>query len=594
MNSGPPPPELMSFIERQEEYIDQLEKESQYCRDELSQLLGKVKDLIAENEALHEQQKTGVIKSVFEGVGSSSGEVEHTDKFRKRLEGPLIVFESRISELEAQLTQTKMDLRKAQEEAEMYRKRLEEANPTGASSEFFKQIENLQREKRELHESLTKLQATIVQIREKEMDASKKVQRTLDVVDKTQFEKQQAELEVNRLKSELEHQHDKLLEVISEQTRKLAEERGQAERRYLQHVEQLNNELASQRDANSKLQLELERRLRAEEDLKRDLSAKNMTIENVKKELNNKIASLQNDLSTALAERDSIEQELSTSRMSGERTDRLNRQETSRLQIEISSLRQRLDRTDAELMHSRRENLRLLEQISTQEKEITLLKIKLGEGKDGLKEPSPLENEINSRISEIESKHVETVTELEGLIENQAQVMAQLKAECQSLTQKLEDSAARHKEEMANLQSNLDYLTSKLESTLSNQQWSSGSNAESSRQTEVVPQESNYQGASEQKEEMRTFQQPESYQQQEFATGSNEPLEAYDSTPEPKQSEIYEDYNNAQQQEQQQQPSTDVSYDSRKLSTALKNRRTFEKKFPSEKSQIYLHCYLKS
>lgn len=28
----PAPPELMAFIERQEEYIEQLEKESQYCR----------------------------------------------------------------------------------------------------------------------------------------------------------------------------------------------------------------------------------------------------------------------------------------------------------------------------------------------------------------------------------------------------------------------------------------------------------------------------------------------------------------------------------------------------------------------------------
>lgn len=43
-----------------------------FLQDELSQLLGKVKDLIAENEALHEQHKTGVIKSVFEGVGSAS------------------------------------------------------------------------------------------------------------------------------------------------------------------------------------------------------------------------------------------------------------------------------------------------------------------------------------------------------------------------------------------------------------------------------------------------------------------------------------------------------------------------------------------
>lgn len=57
----------------------------------------------------------------------------------------MIVFESRISELEAQLTQSKMDLRKAQEEAELYRKKALECDPTSSSSEFYKQIENLQR-----------------------------------------------------------------------------------------------------------------------------------------------------------------------------------------------------------------------------------------------------------------------------------------------------------------------------------------------------------------------------------------------------------------------------------------------------------------
>lgn len=86
------PPELITFIERQEDYIDQLEKEAQYCRvnrvlyckilvfikfiiikeflslkDELSQLLGKVKDLISENETLQEQQKSGLMKIMFDG-----------------------------------------------------------------------------------------------------------------------------------------------------------------------------------------------------------------------------------------------------------------------------------------------------------------------------------------------------------------------------------------------------------------------------------------------------------------------------------------------------------------------------------------------
>ena len=39
------PPELTSFIERQEDYIEQLERESQYCRDELINLLSKVREV---------------------------------------------------------------------------------------------------------------------------------------------------------------------------------------------------------------------------------------------------------------------------------------------------------------------------------------------------------------------------------------------------------------------------------------------------------------------------------------------------------------------------------------------------------------------
>ena len=41
-----PPPELMAFIERQEEYIEQLEKESQYCR------VGTTKTQIHQTEIL--------------------------------------------------------------------------------------------------------------------------------------------------------------------------------------------------------------------------------------------------------------------------------------------------------------------------------------------------------------------------------------------------------------------------------------------------------------------------------------------------------------------------------------------------------------
>ncbi|KAJ8981282.1 hypothetical protein NQ317_004018 [Molorchus minor] len=116
------PPELMSFIERQEDYIEQLEKESRFCRAELSSLLSKVKDVISENENLHEKQKTKLIKSVFDHLETETETETETDiktvlksplsSTKRIIEGPSIVFESRISELEAQLTQARIDLKK--------------------------------------------------------------------------------------------------------------------------------------------------------------------------------------------------------------------------------------------------------------------------------------------------------------------------------------------------------------------------------------------------------------------------------------------------------------------------------------------------
>ncbi|CAG2054142.1 unnamed protein product [Timema podura] len=149
------------------------------------------------------------------------------------------------------------------------------------------------REKDELSDKVLKLQATLTQFREKEADASLKAKRSLDVVDQTQFEKAQlslaqADLEVRRLKEELDRQHDKLRELLQEQARKIQDERTQAERRYAQQVEQLSTELAAQWDNSSRLQLELEKQRRTEQELRRDLQQKIATVEELKKELSSK------------------------------------------------------------------------------------------------------------------------------------------------------------------------------------------------------------------------------------------------------------------------------------------------------------------
>jgi hypothetical protein len=57
-------------------------------------------------------------------------------------------------------------------------------------------------------------------------------------------------------------------------------------------MEQLSTDLTSHWDSSSKLQLELEKQRRVEVDLRRDLQQKALAVEELKKELQNKIGEL--------------------------------------------------------------------------------------------------------------------------------------------------------------------------------------------------------------------------------------------------------------------------------------------------------------
>ncbi|XP_053620925.1 serologically defined colon cancer antigen 8 homolog isoform X2 [Plodia interpunctella] len=387
-----PNPDVINFIQKQEEYIEQLERESQYCRDELNNLLGKVKEVISENEHLHEAQKNKLISRMFHSYNAGSetdelddlGDSTGLDSDNKgtpkrkgvkqrsssvRLEGPNIVFESRIAELEAQLTQAKIDLKKVQDENNENKRKLASGLVDSTCLDGFKrQIDNLQRDKSSLEAQISKLKLSLDQ---KEGDLDSRYKRS-EAEHQLREERNCLEIEIRRLKDELGKERSRVRELASEGSRRAVRERSAAEQRYTAHFDELQHDLAAQYDNVSKLQLDLERQRREENDLKRELSMKNAAIEELKMELKNKTSSLQADLAQAHAEKASLEEELARARLAIERLQRQAKHDANRLNSEIQSLRQRLDRADADLVHSRRENLRLSEQISTLEKEVNM------------------------------------------------------------------------------------------------------------------------------------------------------------------------------------------------------------------------------
>ncbi|XP_045463029.1 serologically defined colon cancer antigen 8 homolog isoform X3 [Harmonia axyridis] len=483
------PPEILSYLEQQDDYIDQLEKESRFCRTELSTLLSKVKEVVNENEVLHEKQKNKFLKSVFDELEPETETTETETESKKKhskspskkktqmFDAPSIVFESRISELEAQLTQARIDLKKAQEENDNYKRKIADGTIIldGVGTESYKrQIENLHREKSQLQESVAKLENALTKLKCKENDTSDAVKRSLDAAEHAQYEKTAAELEIRRLKDELERQHSKLRDAITDQNRRISDERSAVERRYTQQIEQLTTELGVQWETTNKLQLELDKQRRENGDLRRECAQKQALIDELKKDMQSKIITLQSDIGVTGAEKSALEQQISSLQLANERNERYYKQEIARLQAEMQSLRQRSDRADADLIHSRRENLRLNEQVASLEKEMKLNAALSEEANRrgaatsevvALPPPTPRKDdkeELGSLIHDLESKHEATVAELEGKIKTQNQLMDKLSAECQALTTKLEDVNARHKEEIREVQTSLGLLNSRF------------------------------------------------------------------------------------------------------------------------------------
>ncbi|KAI5638290.1 centrosomal colon cancer autoantigen protein family domain-containing protein [Phthorimaea operculella] len=442
-------PDVVNFIQKQEEYIEQLERESQYCRDELNNLLGKVKEVISENEHLHEAQKNKIISRMFHSyAGSETDELDDIgdstgldsdnkatpSKARKarprstKLEGPNIVFESRIAELEAQLTQAKIDLKKVQDENNENKRKLASGLVDSTCLDGFKrQIDNLQRDKSSLEAQISKLKLSL-ESRDREGD----YRRNDAVEHQLREERNSLEAEVRRLKDDLAKERSKVRELAGEGTRRAIQERSAAEQRYNAHFDELQHDLAAQYD-----NLDLERQRREENDLKRELSMKNAAIEELKMELKNKSATLQADLNQAYAEKASLEEELASARLAIERHQRQAKHETNRLNSEIQSLRQRLDRADADLIHSRRENLRLSEQISNLEKELNMKNL------TPISPEKKKEKELSTMLESMENKHAKTVAELESMIHSQNSLMEKLTGECRLLTDKLDDANRR-------------------------------------------------------------------------------------------------------------------------------------------------------
>lgn len=173
--------ELLRFIERQENYIKQIERESDTNRDELSSLKFKVQDLMHDNENLQRMANDSDSDHDF---GKSS---------------TVVMLESKVSDLEAKLSQEKLEVKRLKEENDSLKSKI----ATGAGLEivetYKRKCDDIMRDKQRLQDDVKRLENKIENMRTYETSFYSKNLRDRDYGEKG-FDKSQLEIEVRRLK----------------------------------------------------------------------------------------------------------------------------------------------------------------------------------------------------------------------------------------------------------------------------------------------------------------------------------------------------------------------------------------------------------
>lgn len=102
---------------------------------------------------------------------------------------------------------------------------------------------NLFRDKKELEDTVRKLSTLVESLKATDAQNLSCALRSRDIVEQNAFEKAQSDLEIRRLRDEIDRQHGRIREMQHEMTKKIAEERSIAERRYNYQVDQLGGDL---------------------------------------------------------------------------------------------------------------------------------------------------------------------------------------------------------------------------------------------------------------------------------------------------------------------------------------------------------------
>ncbi|CAK6967089.1 serologically defined colon cancer antigen 8 homolog [Scomber scombrus] len=468
--------DLVPMIHNQSEYIQHLEAEVKFCKEELQGMKQRVRVVVVENERLHSELKSRVDESLKDYTLQNS------------MEQLKVIYQAQIESLEAQVISLRKDLSVSQKECEEVKVRLRhrekqaadalrtdgaprvaglclqcaqhEAVLAGTHTNLHVQaIDRLTKERDELLVALRAVRASQHEAQHREWSACLQVKQAVEMAEDANLHKARVEVQCEQLSRELARQREQLEREAQALQERLAEAREEGQTEARKQKEELAHTVSNLSQRAAELEGQLDRAHRDKSSLTNQLEDALRKLTSQEQDNTKVCVDLRYQLSQAQLKREEAERELRELNSKTKRQMEKAAQEVERLSSELVGCRQHLEAVQKDGSQWQAEALSLAEQLANAQRQLHLTRQEResaeraheDEMTSATQASRERERELTVLLEQTEAQHQQRVRELDGLLSSQNALIRKLKEECCTLGVKLEELTENSRSELEQL-----------------------------------------------------------------------------------------------------------------------------------------------
>lgn len=488
--------DLVPMIYNQPDYIQHLEAEVKFCKEELQGMKQRVRVVVMENEKLQSEFKSRAVDeslkdytiqaTVNEGLPAISQLA--SNQWKNEMEQLKVIHMAQIESLEAQVISLRKELSVSQKECEEVRLQLRhkeeqlahatktdgvphvsglclmcaqhEAVLAGTHTNVHVQaIDRLTRERDELLVALRTVRASQQEAQQREWSACLQVKQAVEMAEEANLQKARVEVQCEQLSRELVRQREHLEREAQALKRRLSEAREEGRVESHKQKEQLANTVSNLSQRVADLEGKLDRANRDKASLTNQLDDTVHKLTSQEQDNTRLNVDLRSQLSQALLKKDEAERELRDLTAKTHRQIEKAAQEVERLNSELVGCRQYLEAVQKDGSQWQGEALSLAEQLANAQRQLHLTRQERESAERTHEEQmastkqsaQERERDLAALLEQTEAKQQRREAELDGLLSSQNSLLRKLREECSTLGALLEEQTANSRREVEQL-----------------------------------------------------------------------------------------------------------------------------------------------